>query len=76
VDEENAGGEGMTPKQPKVKLIRGILQLAEWRDTVTTKKKARAIQRVIDKKLKQCDRFDMIYLEITEKTHNIKVSAW
>lgn len=66
----------MTLKNPKTKLIREILLLVEWRNEVVTKKKARAIQRVIDRKLEKCDRFDMIYLEITEKTHNVKVSAW
>ena len=66
----------MTLKNPKTKLIREILLLVEWRNEVETKKKARAIQRVIDRKLEKCDLLDMAYLEITEKTHNIKVSAW
>lgn len=58
------------------KLTRAILLLVKWRNEVTTKKKARAIQRVIDKKLKECGTFDRIWLEITEKVDGIKLSAW
>lgn len=66
----------MKPKERNKKLTRAILLLVKWRDEVTTKKKARAIQRVIDKKLRECDKIDMIWLEITEKVDGIKLSAW
>ncbi len=36
--------------------IGALLSLIEWRDEVKTKKKARAIQRVIDKKYSQMSR--------------------
>lgn len=66
----------MKPKEHNKKLTRAILLLVKWRDEVATKKKARAIQRVIDKKLRECGKIDMIWLEITEKVDGIKLSAW
>ena len=66
----------MKTKEHDNKMFYAISILVKWRDEVTEKKKARAIQRVIDKKLRECDKLDMIWLEITEKVDGIKLSAW
>ena len=66
----------MKSKERNKKLIRVIMLLVKWRDEVTTKKKARAIQKVIDQKLKECNEMDMVWLEITEKLDGKKLSAW
>ena len=66
----------MKSKERNKKLIRAIMLLVKWRDEVTTKKKARAIQKVIDQKLKECNEMDMVWLEITEKLDGKKLSAW
>ena len=66
----------MKSKERNKKLIRVIMLLVKWRDEVTTKKKARAIQKVIDQKLKECNEMDRVWLEITEKLDGKKLSAW
>jgi hypothetical protein len=52
----------MKSKERNKKLIRAIMLLVKWRDEVTTKKKARAIQKVIDQKLKECNEMDRVWL--------------
>ena len=74
MDEENAGGKGM--KRIYASWIESITILIKWRDEATTKRKARAIQRVIDKKIEYRDRLDIICLKSVLKERGLKLSAW
>ena len=65
----------MKPKEHG-KMFYAISILVKWRDEVTEKKKARAIQRVIDKKLKECVDLDRAYLEYLDSQNQIRLSAW
>jgi hypothetical protein len=74
VDEENAGGQGM--KRVYASWIESIVILIKWRDEATTKRKARAIQVAIDKKIEYRDRLDMFCLKSVLKERGLKLSAW
>lgn len=56
--------------------IESIVILIKWRDEATTKRKARAIQVAIDKKIEYRDRLDMICLKSVLKERGLKLSAW
>jgi hypothetical protein len=56
--------------------IESIIILIKWRDEATTKRKARAIQRVIDKKIEYRDRLGIIWLKNILKERGLKLSAW
>ena len=56
--------------------IESIIILIKWRDEAITKRKARAIQRAIDKKIEYRNRIDMICLKSVLKERGLKLSAW
>ena len=56
--------------------IESIVILIKWRDEATTKRKARAIQVAIDKKIEYRDRLDMFCLKSVLKERGLKLSAW
>lgn len=56
--------------------IESIVILIKWRDEATTKRKARAIQVAIDKKIEYRNRLDMFCLKSVLKERGLKLSAW
>ena len=57
-------------------FLKRIVELVMWRDESTTKKKARAIQKVIDKRCATLDCDYMEFLETRLKKYGYIVSAW
>ena len=53
-----------------------FLDLVEWRDSATTKRKARAIQRVIDKKYNALNVCGKEVVSHFLKVNKLKLSAW
>lgn len=57
-------------------LLIDIIRLILWRDDVTTKKKARAIQRIIDRKLEKLNVEEEKCLKNLSIEFKFKISAW
>jgi hypothetical protein len=57
-------------------LLIDMIRLILWRDEVTTKKKARAIQRIIDRKLEKLNVEEEKCLKNLSREFNFKISAW
>lgn len=57
-------------------LLIDMVRLILWRDEVTTKKKARAIQRIIDRKLEKLNDEEEKCLNNLARDFNFKISAW
>ena len=56
--------------------IENIIILIKWRDEAMTKKKARAIQRAIDKKISIRNVLEITCLRSAAKEYGVKLSAW
>jgi hypothetical protein len=73
VEKDKWGSEHFRIESP---ILKDIVLLVMWRDESVMKRKARAIQRIIDRKIEQLNDEETKALNGLAREFNFKVSAW